>query len=69
MNIHAQVLNADRKRIFRDPMLGFMVVMPIVFGMGLRYGLPALRARFLGDFDLAEYYPLIVGLFALTPAL
>lgn len=69
MKIHVQVLNADRKRILRDPMLGFMVAMPIVFGVGLRYGLPVLRDRFLGSFDLATYYPLIVGLFALTPAL
>lgn len=69
MNIDIQVLNADRKRIFRDPMLGFMVAMPIVFGLLLRYGLPVLRGKFLGDFDLSHYYPLIVGLFALTPAL
>lgn len=69
MSRYFRVINADRKRIFRDPFLLFMVVMPIFFGLALRYLLPVLRAKFIASFDLATYYPLILGLFILTPAL
>ncbi|WP_313920661.1 hypothetical protein [Tahibacter sp.] len=69
MNRYLNVINADRKRIFRDPFLLFMVVMPIFFALALRYFLPVLREKFIASLDLATYYPLIIGLFVVTPAL
>jgi len=69
MNQYLKVINADRKRIFRDPFLLFMVVMPVIFALALRHLLPLLRERFIANFDLATYYPLIIGLFVVTPAL
>lgn len=69
MSSYLKVINADRKRIFRDPFLLFMVVMPVVFALVLRHFLPLLRDRFIASFDLTTYYPLIIGLFVVTPAL
>jgi fluoroquinolone transport system permease protein len=69
MGRYLRVVNADRKRIFRDPFLLFMVVMPVVFALVLRHLLPVLRDRFIDVFDLASYYPLAIGLFIVTPAL
>jgi fluoroquinolone transport system permease protein len=69
VNPFLTVLAADRKRIFRDPFLLFMLVLPLLFGIALRHGLPLLHEQFIDRFDLSTYYPLIICLFTMTPAM
>ena len=69
MNAIFTVFVVDKKRILRDPFLLFMTIAPFIFAVVLRYALPYFNARFSDLFTLTEYYPLIIGLFTVTPAL
>lgn len=59
---------SEVRKIMGEPFFWLMLVAPLLLGWGLRYILPSLAADFQ-NFDLTEYYPLIVALFILTPPL
>jgi len=55
----------DVRGIRRDRMLTWMVVIPVIAALVLRWGLPALTRRLLeaNRFDLTPYYPALVAYF------
>ncbi|MTI60250.1 MAG: hypothetical protein FH762_09790 [Firmicutes bacterium] len=59
------VFQNDLKNITRELMLIYIMFIPIIFAMLIRYGVPILREEFLEKFDLVNYYPLITGYFIL----
>ena len=62
----------DAQSVRRDSLLRWMVVIPLFVTALLRWGVPALAARVTAQFgfDLAPYYPLVMGLILLmTPIL
>lgn len=58
----------DVKSIWRDPLLRWFILVPLLMGAGVRFLLPLLvqPARQLFDFDLAAYYPLWMSMIALV---
>ncbi|AZO94530.1 ABC transporter permease [Halocella sp. SP3-1] len=59
------VFQNDLKNITRELMLIYIMFIPIIFAILIRYGVPILREEFLEKFDLVNYYPLITGYFIL----
>ena len=55
----------DLRNIMRDSTLSWMVFLPILLAMLLRWGLPALTIRLLVeyDLDLTVYYPVFLSFF------
>lgn len=65
MNRTATLLKSDFKNIFRDQLMFFLMILPLLFAVGIRLGIPPLRDFILSktDFDLTEYYQLITVMF------
>lgn len=59
------IFQNDLKNITRELMLIYIMFIPIIFAILIRYGVPILREKFLGKFDLVNYYPLITGYYIL----
>ncbi len=61
----------DLRGVRRDSTLSWMVFVPLVSALALRWGLPPLSARLLEryDFDLTPYYPALLAYFfvVMTP--
>lgn len=57
------LIGADSRLLWRDPLLAWMLLVPVGLGLLLRVLLPAGREALLatGGVDLAAYYPLILG--------
>lgn len=57
------LLGADSRLLWRDPLLAWMLLVPVGLGLLLRVLLPAVREALLtaGGVDMAEFYPLIMG--------
>jgi len=55
----------DIRSIRRDSMISWMVFLPIMMALILRWGVPPLTARLIEqyDFDLVEYYPVLLAYF------
>ncbi len=53
----------DAKSIWRDAMLRWMLALPILAALSMRWGVPAIADRLLNrfGFDLVPYYPLITS--------
>jgi len=67
-----RLVAADARNIVRDPLLLFILALPVLVALVLRYLLPGieslLQARF--GFALAPYHPMIMGVFVgMTPGL
>ncbi len=63
-----QVLGpVDARSLWRDSLLRWMLVVPVLPALVVRWGIPELAAWLQADysFDLTEYYPLIMGFFTL----
>ena len=69
MDTLISVFRADSKRILREPFLIFMMISPFLIGLVIRWGLPKLTEMYQDQFNLLDYYPLIIALFVITPAL
>lgn len=61
-----QVIAADLRKIAREPFFWLILLAPFFLGALLHSFLPYLTTRFQ-NFDLSEYYPLIIALFVLAP--
>ena len=59
------VFQNDLKNITRELMLIYIMFIPVLFAILIRYGVPILREEFLEKFDLINYYPLIIGYYIL----
>lgn len=59
------VFQNDLKNITRELMLIYIMFIPVLFAILIRYGVPILREEFLEKFDLINYYPLITGYYIL----
>jgi len=57
----------DIKSVRRDSMMSWMVVIPIIMALILRFGIPSLSERILTlwGFDLKPYYMLVVSYFVI----
>lgn len=57
------LIGADSRLLWRDPLLAWMLLVPVGLGLLLRALLPAGREALVaaGGVDLAAYYPLIMG--------
>ena len=62
------VVEADMRKVVREPFFLLILIMPFIIGMAMHELLPYLAGQFQ-NFDLQDYYPLIVALFMLTPPL
>lgn len=62
------LIGADARLLWRDPLLGWILFMPVGLALLLRVLLPASRDALLAgaDMDLATYYPLIMGGYLMT---
>jgi fluoroquinolone transport system permease protein len=51
----------DAKSTLRDPLLGWMIALPLLLGVGVRFAVPALATWTRSEFDFAlePYFPLI----------
>ncbi len=58
----------DARSIWRDELLPWFVMIPLIMGVGVRYLIPyaAGLIRQAADFDLAPYYPLLLSLLVMT---
>ncbi len=58
----------DIKSIRRDPMLRWLMIYPIFFGMVLRWVVPLVTVWLSAhaNFDFAPYYPLLMSLMLLV---
>ena len=58
----------DARNVRRDSLLGWIILVPILMGLLMRFGVPplaeAMRAQF--GFDLSPYYPLMLSYFLIT---
>ena len=55
----------DFKNVFREPLLLYIMVLPILLSVGVRWMIPWLTLRIADDIDLKAFYPLIAGFFVL----
>ena len=55
----------DIRNVRRDSALSWMIFLPILSALVVRWGVPALTARLIEQyqFDLAPYYPAILAYF------
>ncbi len=55
----------DFKNVRRDSMLSWLIILPLLTALIMRWGVPALTRSLLADtgFDLTPYYPVIVAYF------
>jgi fluoroquinolone transport system permease protein len=62
------LLGADARLLWRDPLLAWMLLVPVGLGLLLRVLLPASREALLasGGVDLASFYSLIMGGYVMT---
>lgn len=62
------LMGADARLLWRDPLLGWILFMPVGLALLLRGLLPASRDALLAGagVDLATYYPLIMGGYVMT---
>ncbi|MDP6536800.1 MAG: hypothetical protein QGG02_10815 [Gammaproteobacteria bacterium] len=63
-----QVIISDLRKVLAEPFFWLILLMPFLLGWGLRYLLPSLAGQFQ-NFDLRDYYPIVVALLILTPPL
>lgn len=58
----------DMKNVRRDALLLWVPLLPLLLGLGLRFGAPPLAAYLAreADFDLTTLYPLLMGGFLMT---
>lgn len=63
-----QVIYSDLRKVLAEPFFWLILLAPFLLGWGLHYLLPYLATQFQ-RFNLADYYPIIVALFILTPPL
>ena len=63
-----QVILTDLRKVLAEPFFWLILLAPLLLAWGLHYLLPSLAERFQ-NFDLADYYPIIVALLILTPPL
>ncbi len=63
-----QIVKADLYAVMREPFFWLILLSPMLLGVGLRYFLPYLTGQFQ-NFDLRDYYPVIIALSILTPPL
>jgi fluoroquinolone transport system permease protein len=61
----------DLKTIQRDSFLGYLIILPIVYALLIRWLTPLAADAFVNFFDLTLYYPLIVSfvIVVITPML
>ncbi len=69
MSLWLTVVRYDAKRIIRDPILLYSVISPFIYGLIIRWGLPEVTEIFRAQFDLTRYYPLIIVIFVVLPAI
>jgi fluoroquinolone transport system permease protein len=62
------LVSADSRLLWRDPLLGWVLLLPIGLALVLRVLIPAATAALQAEtaFDLARYYPLIMGGYLMT---
>ena len=59
--------DADSRVLWRDPLLGWVLIMPLGVALMLRVLIPpTARALTANDFDLVPYYPLIMSGYLMT---
>ncbi|MDP6413758.1 MAG: hypothetical protein QGG54_01750 [Gammaproteobacteria bacterium] len=63
-----QVIISDLRKVLAEPFFWLILLAPLLLGWGLRYLLPSLAGQFQ-NFDLRDYYPIVVALLILTPPL
>lgn len=63
-----QVIAADLRKVLREPFFWFIMIAPILLAWGLREFLPYATGEYQ-NFDLPQYYPLILALLILTAPL
>jgi len=63
-----QVILTDLRKVLAEPFFWLILLAPLLLAWGLHYLLPSLAERFQ-NFDLTDYYPIIVALLILTPPL
>ena len=63
-----QVILTDLRKVLAEPFFWLSLLAPLLLAWGLHYLLPSLAERFQ-NFDLTDYYPIIVALLILTPPL
>ena len=62
------LIHADSRLLWRDPLLGWILALPIGLALLLRPLIPRVQQALLegAGFDLTPYYPLIMGGFLMT---
>jgi fluoroquinolone transport system permease protein len=62
------LVDADSRLLWRDPLLGWILALPIGLAVLLRALIPRVQDAFLTGvgFDLAAYYPLVLGGYLMT---
>jgi fluoroquinolone transport system permease protein len=67
-SVFRTLVYADSQMLWRDPLLGWMLALPIGLALLLRPLMPRVREALLAGagFDLAPYYPLVMGGFLMT---
>jgi fluoroquinolone transport system permease protein len=68
VGVFRTLVYADSQMLWRDPLLGWMLALPIGLALVLRPLMPRVQEAMLAEagFDLAPYYPLVMGGFLMT---
>jgi fluoroquinolone transport system permease protein len=68
VSVFRTLVYADSRMLWRDPLLGWILALPIGLALLLRPLIPRLQAALLDgiEFDLTPYYPLVMGGFLMT---
>jgi fluoroquinolone transport system permease protein len=66
--IFRTLIYADARMLWRDPLLGWILALPIGLALLLRLLIPRLQETLVGGvgFDLTAYYPLVMGGYLMT---
>ena len=62
------LVDADSRLLWRDPLLGWVLALPIALALLLRALIPRIQDALLSavEFDLTPYYPLVLGGYLMT---
>jgi fluoroquinolone transport system permease protein len=68
VSVFRTLVYADSRMLWRDPLLGWILALPIALALLLRPLIPRVQQTLLegAGFDLTPYYPLVMGGFLMT---
>jgi fluoroquinolone transport system permease protein len=68
VRVFRTLIHADSRMLWRDPLLGWILALPLGLALLLRLLIPRVQEAFLTGvgFDLMPYYPLVMGGYLMT---